>query len=93
MKSKVKFTSQKRKSISTTTSSTTTQLQFTKKKTPWRTILQPTGSLETLVDNLGLEWHGHGEATLIKGLEEEETSEEEETIPHPIFEDIFVFDQ
>lgn len=95
MKSKVKFTSLKRKLISTTTTSSTTtaQPQFTRKKTPWRTILQPTGSLDTIVDNLDLEWHGYGEATMVRGLKEEETSVKEDTIPRPIFEDIFVFDQ
>lgn len=74
MKSKVKFTSPKKKSISTTTTSTTTTAppQFTRKKTLWRTILQPTGSLETIVDNLDLEWHGYGEATMVGGREEEE---------------------
>lgn len=94
VKSKVNFTSPKRKSISTTTTSTitTAQLQFPRKKTPWRTILQPTGSLDTIVDNLDLEWHGYGEATMIRGLQEE-MSVKEDAIPPPVFEDIFVFDQ
>lgn len=41
------------------------------------------------MDNLDLEWPG--EATVLRGLEEEEVSVDE-TIPRPIFEDIFVFD-
>lgn len=46
-----------------------------------------------MVDNLDLEWRGYGEATTVGGLEEEEMSLKEDTIPRPVFEDIFVFDQ
>ncbi|XP_003977163.2 zona pellucida sperm-binding protein 3d.2 [Takifugu rubripes] len=100
VKSEVKFISPKRTTISTTISSTTTtvQPQSTKKKTPWRTILQPTGTLEAIVDKLDnmvttLEWPENGEATMIKEVEQAEMNVKEITMPRTIFEDIFVFDQ
>lgn len=96
--SEVKFTSPKSKTISTTISSTTTvQPQSTRKKTPWRTILQPTGTLEAVVDKLDnmvtLEWPENGAATMIKEVEQAEMNVKEITMPRTIFEDIFVFDQ
>lgn len=99
LRSEVKFTSLKRKTISTISSTTTTvQPQSTRKKTPWRTILQPPGTLEAIVDKLDnmvttLERPKNGEATMIKGVEQEEMNVKEITIPRTIFEDIFVFDQ
>lgn len=98
VKSEVKFTSPKRKTISTTISTTTVQPQSTRKKSPWRTILQPTGTLEAIVDKLDnmvttLEWPENGEATMIKEVEQAEMNVKEITMPRTIFEDIFVFDQ
>lgn len=100
VKSEVKFISPKSTTISTTISSTTTtvQPQSTRKKTPWRTILQPTGTLEAIVDKLDnmvttLKWPENGEATMIKEVEQAEMNVKEITMPRTIFEDIFVFDQ
>lgn len=98
VKSEVKFISPKRTTISTSSTTTTVQPQSTRKKTPWRTILQPTGTLEAIVDKLDnmettLEWLENGEATMIKEVEQAEMNVKESTMPRTIFEDIFVFDQ
>lgn len=100
VKSKVKFTPPKRKTISTTIGSTktTVQPQPTRKKTPRRTIPQLTGTVEAILDKLDnmktvLEWSGNGEVTVVKGQDQKKVHVKEVTIPRTIFEDIFVFDK